>query len=301
MPHWSNAHLMFCEGPHDAAVLNRLLKTQLGFKQQPLKLSELPYPLSNVMQTSFKTRASEDLRLDLAKKFFLPDYVSARDSVLTLIFSYGGSNRQASMLPFLENVFALLEVTSFSGLEQMAARPAYAYTVFADADAMGESNVRALISNEFAKVGESSWLGSEWERVKGTKAASQATAFGPTAAYVWRKSAEDGGTLEDVVLECLDGDADLQKTLAHLDSRFDWSPPAGATAEQVCAGSAKRLKAAFCVEGQKEKPGGSLGVVLDQSKLLRPDAFKKSAAVQDCLSFLAEWLAPVPLTAAVSK
>lgn len=292
MPQWSNAHLMFCEGPHDAAVLNRLLKTQLEFKQLPLKLSELPYPLSNVLQTSFKNRASEDLRLDLAKKFFLPDYVSARDSVLTLIFSYGGSNRKVSMLPFLENVFELLAVTNFSSLEQLAVRPAYAYTVFADADALGESSVRALISNEFAKVGESSWLGSKCERIKATKAASQSTDFGPTAAYVWRKSAEDGGTLEDVVLECLDGDADLQKTLAHLDSRFDWSPPAGATAEQVCAGSAKRLKAAFCVEGQKERPGGSLGVVLDQSKLLGPDEFKKSVAIQDCLAFLTEWLAP---------
>ncbi|MGI4779090.1 MAG: hypothetical protein ACRYGA_13400 [Janthinobacterium lividum] len=271
-------------------MLNRLLRKNLGFVQQKLKLSELPYPLSNVMQTSFKSRASEDLRLDLAKKFFLPEYVLAKGSVLVLVFSYGGSNRQASMLPFLENVFTLLAAPNFSSLEQAAERPAYTYTVFADADGRGEASTRDLIGNEFATVGDSAWLTNSWVRHKATKGASQTTGFGPTAAYVWRKSAEDSGTLEDLILECLDGDPELQKTLGYLDSRFSWLPPAEATAEQVCAISAKRLKAAFCVEGQKQKPGGSLAVILDQSDLLGADRLQKSNAVQDCLAFLKEWL-----------
>lgn len=294
MPQWSTAHLMFCEGPHDAAFVNHLLKRELGFKQQQLKLSELPNPIADVLKRSFQHRAAEDLRLDLAKKFFLPEYVLARDTTLILVFSYGGSNRKASMQPFLEAVFTLLAVTSFSGSGQAAERPAYAYAVFADADARGESSTRRVISDEFAKVGEADWLSSTaWITVKATKAASQLTSFGPAAAYVWRKSKEDGGTLEDLVLECLDGDANLQKTLEHLDSRFNWSPPAGSTAERVCSHSAARLKAAFCVEGQRQKPGGSLAVILGQSDLLDTDELKRSAAVQDCLAFLNEWLTPV--------
>ena len=118
----------------------------------------------------------------------------------------------------------------------------------------------------------------------------QETAFGPTAAYIWKKWAEDNGTLEDIVLECLAGDAGLQKTLQFLDARFNWTPPAGATPQQVCASAAKRLKAVFCVEGQREKPGMSLGVVLDQASLLKPTAIAKSTAVQDCLTFLRAWL-----------
>lgn len=78
MASWTNIHLMFCEGPHDAAFLNRLLKKQVGYEKVELKLSELPYPISNVLQQSFKTRAADDLRLDLAKKFFLPDFLLAR-------------------------------------------------------------------------------------------------------------------------------------------------------------------------------------------------------------------------------
>ncbi len=290
MPQWSKAHLMFCEGPHDAAFVSHLLKRELDFKQEKLKLSELPYPLANVLKTSFQNRASEDLRLDLARRFFLPEYVLVRESTLVLVFNYGGSNRKDSMQPFLDAVFTLLAVTSFSSIEQQAERPAYAYTIFADADARGVSDTRQLIGDEFSEVGGAYWLSNAWAQIKATKAASQPTSFGPTATYVWRKNHEDGGTLEDLLLECLDGDANLQKTLGYLDSRFDWSPPAGSKPEQVCGHAAARLKAAFCVEGQRKKPGGSLAVILGQSELLGSAELKRSAAVQDCAAFLAEWL-----------
>lgn len=290
MRHWSKAHLMFCEGPHDAAFLSHLLKRELGFEQQKLKLSELPYPLANILKTTFQNRASEDLRLDLAKRFYLPEYVLARESTLVLVFSYGGSNRKDSMQPFLDAVFTLLAATSFSSIEQAAERPAYAYTIFADADARGESKTRQLISDEFSKVGEANWLSNEWMQIKATKAAFQTTGFGPAATYIWRKSQEDSGTLEDLLLECLDGDTNLQKTLGYLDSRFDWSPPAGAKPEQACGHAAARLKAAFCVEGQRKKPGGSLAVILGQSELLGSAELKRSAIVQDSIAFLAEWL-----------
>lgn len=294
MAQWSNVHLMFCEGPHDAAFLNRLLKTELDFTKVSLKLSELPYPISNVIQQSFRTRASEDLRLDLAKKFFLPDYILKRDRVLVMVFNYGGSNRKGNMSPFLENVFALLGAPAFAGTEKPESSAEFAYTIFADADAIGLVAARAKISADLAIIGGEAWLNGPWADFEGTKAVTQESAFGLTAAYIWKKWAEDNGTLEDSVLECLADDAGLQQTMQFLDARFSWNLPAGATAEQVCASGARRLKAAFCVEGQHEKPGMSLGVVLDQTALLRPELIAGSAAVQDCLTFLRAWLASVP-------
>jgi hypothetical protein len=290
MAQWSHAHLMYCEGPHDVAFVAHLLKRELGFSQQLLKLSELPYPLANVLKTRFLNRASEDLRLDLAKRFFLPETVIARGSTLVLLFSYGGSNRKESMQPFLDAVFTLLGTTSFSSIDQQAERPAYAFTIFADADAVGEVATRTSIANDFSAVGGVGWLSNDWVQIQATKAASQPTSFGPAAAYVWRKTQEDGGTLEDVFLECLDGRESLQKTLEYLDSRFDWAPPAGAKPEQVCAHAAARLKAAFCVEGQQDKPGGSLAVILGQTRLIDREDLKRSAAVKDCVAFLGEWL-----------
>lgn len=290
MASWTNIHLMFCEGPHDAAFLNRLLKKQLGYTKVELKLSELPYPISNVLQQSFKTRAADDLRLDLAKKFFLPDFLVAREEALVMIFNYGGSNRQANMSPFLENVFALLSAPAFAGTDQPAEYPNYAYALFADADALGLVGARDQISTDLATIGGVAWLTGAWTGYNGTRAATQETSFGPAAAYIWKKWAEDNGTLEDIVLDCISGDEAFQQTLQFLDTRFNWNPPTGATPKEMCACAAKRLKAAFCVEGQREKPGMSLGVVLDQTNLLKNEAILKSAAVQDCLTFLRAWL-----------
>ena len=297
---WSNVHLMFCEGPHDAAFLNRLLKKQLDFVKIELKISELPYPISNVIQKSFKTRAADDLRLDLAKKFFLPDYLVMRDSVLVMIFNYGGSNRKKNMTPFLENVFALLGAPAFSGTGQLENDPKFSFSVFADADAVGLAGARKLVSKDLAMIGEIAWLSDAWEDYEKTKAVSQASTFGPVATYVWKKWDEDHGTLEDSVLECLSDNDGLQQTLEFLDSRFNWGTPVDAKPDHVCATAAKRLKAAFCVEGQREKPGMSLGVVLDQTEILTAEIIAKSASVQDCLSFLRTWLIPVPLALAAA-
>lgn len=290
MANWSNVHLMFCEGPHDAAFLNRLLKKKLDFAKAELKLSELPYPISNVLQQSVKTRASEDLRLDLAKKFFLPDYLVKRDATLIMIFNYGGSNRQINIPPFLEKVFLLLNTPAFAAGGQPSDLPKFTFTVFADADAVGLEAVRGQISEDLKTIGGSAWLNGEWRMFKDTKAAAQDTAFGSAAAYIWKKSDEDNGTLEDIVLECLGNDQGLQQTMNFLDQRFSWGAPANATPEEICAVSAKRLKAAFCVEGQRKKPGGSLGVVLDQTELLNKDCMDNSPAVKDCVEFLKSWI-----------
>lgn len=289
MTKWSSVHLLFCEGPHDAAFLNRLLKNHLGFKKIELKISELPYPIRDVLQQSFKTRAAGDLRLDLAKKFFLPDFLVVKDTTLGMVFNYGGSNRQVNMTSFLKNVFNLLNAPAFAGMGS-AESPKYAYALFADADMHGKSGALALIRQDLAKIGDSAWLSSEWTAIDHSTAVMQKTNFGLTSAYIWKKSAEDNGTLEDIVLECLASNEGLKQTLQFLDDRFNWIPPPSASPEQVCASAAKRLKAAFCVEGQREKPGMSLGVVLDQTDLLQQKVIEKSPAVNDCLMFLRAWL-----------
>lgn len=290
MSNWSDVHLMFCEGPHDAAFLNRLLKKKLDFAKAELKLSELPPPISNVLQQSVKTRAAEDLRLDLAKKFFLPDYLVERDKILVMIFNYGGSNRQISISQFLEKVFLLLNTPAFAAGGQPYGLPKFTFAVFADADSVGLEAVRGQISEDLKTIGGAAWLSGDWRIFKDTKAATQDTEFGSVAAYIWKKSDEDNGTLEDVVLECLCNDQGLQQTMNFLDKRFNWVAPADATPEAICAVSAKRLKAAFCVEGQRKKPGGSLAVVLDQTELLNKDCMDNSPAVKDCVKFLKSWI-----------
>lgn len=287
MAAWSDVHMMFCEGPHDAAFLNRVLKKLLGFKREKLKSSDLPYPIGNVLQQSFKTRAAEDLRLDMAKKFFLPDYVLGHDARLVLIFNYGGSNRASNMPPFLQDAFALLEATAFSGGQQVP----LSYIIFADADVVGVQGAWRGVVDDLKQIGDQVWLGQDWIPIAGvSNAAWQETTQGRVATYVWCQAEADRGTLEDIVLECMSGQEGFADTLNFVDQRFDWTPPPEASDEKICALSAKRMKAAFCVEGQGSKPGGSLGVVLDQAELLTDERLKASVSVNNCVAFLRKWM-----------
>lgn len=290
MATWKNVHLLFCEGPHDVAFLNRLLKKSLGFKQKNLQVSELPYPVGDVLKQSFQTRAAEDLRLDLAKKFFLPDRVLEHEGILVLLFNYGGSNLKNNLPPFLSKVFTLLAASAFSGGAQVP----LSYVVFADADAAGTKPARQSISASLKKIEGQDWLTTEWTELANLPmAAEQQTPQGRVGAYIWRKQDADQGTLEDIVLECMGDPAatPLEQTIQFVDSRFNWISAAQATPVETCALGAKRLKAIFCVEGQGQNPGSSLAVILDRSDLLSTERLNASVSVQCCVKFLQTWLA----------
>jgi hypothetical protein len=140
-------------------------------------------------------------------------------------------------------------------------------------------------------IGNQEWLKVGWVPFGGTRAVTQSTPNGEVSAYIWRQWSQDLGTLEDVTLECLSDNESILKTFDFLDQRFSWYPAKEAKPDQVCALAAKRLKAALCVEGQREKPGGSLSVILDQTNMLTAENLAKSQSVQDCVRFLDQWVA----------
>lgn len=294
MTSFSHVHLLFCEGPHDAAFLSLMFKRLLGFKRVHLKISEIPYPFSNIFRQSMLTHSAEDLRLDLAKKFFLPDFLLEKDGILVMIFNSGGSTRRAESIGvFLKDVFELLEVQESFSDSSDGVGPEIKFAIFADADSVGTSKVVEQIQRDLAVVGAREWLSENWAPFHGTRAVSQATPKGQVSAYIWRQWRDDIGTLEDVALECLDFGESINQTFEFLDQRFSWAPEDKAKPIHVCALAAKRLKAALCIEGQREKPGGSLSVVLDQANLISGESLVKSQSVQDCVSFLRQWVAIV--------
>lgn len=241
-----------------------------------------------MLKQGFLNRAAEDLRLDLAKKFFLPDQVLVREDILVLLFNYGGSNRAIALQPFLADVFLLLDAAAFSG----GAQAPLSYVVFADADAVGIRAARASISTDLAQIDARPWLKPDWQTITDLpEAAEQETEQGRVGAYIWHRHDADQGTLEDIVLECVDTQPGFSETLGFVDTRFNWMPAEHATPDEKCALAAKRLKAAFCIKGQGDKPGGGLSVMLNQGGLLTPDRLAASVSVQRCVAFLRGWLA----------
>lgn len=271
-------HLMFCEGPHDAAFVGKLLVEVLAFKKIKINLTQIPDPVGAVLMQGMKTRAAEDLRLDLAKKFLLPDYCLRRERILVLIFNYGGGSRPKSVPILLEPVFSLLSEPYFSLMVPLK------YVIYADADALGSSSARQAISSDLARIGEYAWLSNDWGRMPGVDcAAEQESEFGRVAACIWRALDKDVGTLEDIILECLAEDSSFARSRQFADSHFSWPDLSVPVA-------AKRAKAAICIEGQGKKPGSSMAVVIDQSGILSRERLLASRSVQEHVKFLQAWL-----------
>lgn len=289
MAKFKNVHIFFCEGPHDAAFLALLLRKMLGYSRTQLKISDTPFPFSNIFRTSMINRSAEDLRLDLAKRFFLPDFLLTRNDTLVMIFNSGGTSRRGELVaPFLADTFALGSVSSVFGEGPSSAN--VFYSIFTDADSTGSSLALEQISRDLSLISGQNWLNTEWAAFGDTRAVYQTTSNGPVSAYVWKHWSNDYGTLEDIILECFLNDGEIQQTFDFLDQRFSWVVQDQSKKKEVIALAAKRLKAAFCIGGQREKPGASLSVILDQTKLFSAEILEKSQSVRDCVKYLELWL-----------
>lgn len=86
------ALLVFCEGSHDIAFVQQVLKLCLGFHFVKWKFSEYPSPFNSLFKKSVQDHAAGDLSLDMAHKFFLPDSVLQKSEHLVLLFNSGDSS-----------------------------------------------------------------------------------------------------------------------------------------------------------------------------------------------------------------
>ncbi len=68
-----NTLLVFCEGPHDVAFCRLVFKFCFEINKISWKFSEYPSPFNQLFKASMEKHAAQDMSLDMAHKFFLPD------------------------------------------------------------------------------------------------------------------------------------------------------------------------------------------------------------------------------------
>ncbi|MEK7991099.1 MAG: hypothetical protein VSS52_008855 [Thiotrichaceae bacterium] len=109
MSKYFQALLVFCEGSHDIALLNLVFKKIFKFEKVAWKFSEYPAPFDNLFAENVRSHAQEDLSLDMAHKFFLPDNVLDKDDNIILLFNAGGKTQATKVKEFLSNYLVLQE------------------------------------------------------------------------------------------------------------------------------------------------------------------------------------------------
>lgn len=279
-----DALMIFCEGPHDSAFVRMVLGNLMGYTVEKLKFSEMPSPFHRLFETAVKTHAAQDMSLDMAHKFFLPDTVLRKDDTVVFLFNCGGKTQYDKVRTLLSSFIPLYTQakTFVQGAKEVAQSVKYLFLY--DADAEGIDKIVAILNREFSKIGEIDFIDDSWQNTK--------SKFGKIAkdkaVFVWGGSPEKG-TLEDILMPMFDFDAGnkviMEKAKTTISDMFTWELT-HAKAVRSVAESEKYQKAVLTTAGQRKKPGSSLNVILEQSGLISEDAIRSCKITAGFVEFI---------------
>lgn len=283
-----DALLIFCEGPHDSAFVRIVLKKLMGYTVEKLKFSEMPSPFHMLFETAVKTHAAQDMSLDMAHKFFLPDTVLRKDENVVFLFNCGGKTQYDKIKILLSSYIPLFEQARTFSLGAKEVVQSVKYLFLYDSDAEGIDTIIGNLNREFQKIEEKDFVEDSWIKSKSD--------FGKIsknkAVFVWGGSPEKG-TLEDILMPMFDFDVRnkvvMEKTKATIKDLFTWEVSHSNVARAV-AESEKYQKAVLTTVGQGKKPGASLNVILEQSGLITEDALKSCKTTAGFAEFINEFL-----------
>jgi hypothetical protein len=297
------AILVFCEGSHDIAFVQKVLTLCLGFKKRRWKFSEYPSPFNLLFKMSVQDHASGDLRLEIAHDFFLPNSVLQKAEHLVLLFNCGGSSKKDKVKSLLKQFLDLLESMNEGILnsevffyDTQSVVKEVKYLFLYDADCSGTTALFKKIKKDFEVIDkETQWSFNDLN--------VEDNPFGAIAddkaAYVWGEN-EKTGTLEDILLPMFEHDQKVifDKASQFVDTSFKWEIEAPKLKEKI-AEIANRKKAIITCIGQGKKPGFSVNVIIDQAKLIKDDTFLQNSSVKSFADFINKFMGTIQKTIGV--
>ncbi|MBF0347679.1 MAG: hypothetical protein HQL81_08415 [Magnetococcales bacterium] len=283
-----NVLLVFCEGPHDSAFVRLVFRKIMDYKIEKMKFSEMPAPFNNLFHTAMKKHSAEDMALDMAHKFFLPDTVLRNEKNMAFIFNCGGKIKYENVRIFLSSYLILSEnVNTFrKGAKEIAQSVKYLFLYDSDTD--GIDTIVANLNRELGEIDEKKFIVDSWTKTK--------SAFGriakDKAVFVWGRS-PDEGTLEDILMPMFAFDNKnriiVQQAEAAMKNMFQWKMNDPEKIRSV-AETVKFQKAVLTTVGQREKPGSSLNVILEHSKLITDTALSENGTTMEFAEFVNEFI-----------
>ena len=254
---------VFCEGPHDAHFVGRLLKASNLYQEYITPLKEYPTPLDKFISQKFQNRKIEDIRIGRPDNPLVPvcGLKNAEESVLVFPISLGGMDKTSETKSLLEEI-----CDSFA--PDILERPEFDINAISilfiyDADARGLAGTVQLWNDRFSdRFPDGIPAAAQWTEQTGYR----------IGLFVFTGSEEDKGTLEDNLIELfrITNTPLITEAESFLETHFEASANGG---DEV-AYATKRKKGILTICGQTEKKnaGYALSVVVRDTELLN-DAF----------------------------
>ncbi|MEN4601096.1 DUF3226 domain-containing protein [Pantoea agglomerans] len=280
--------LIFCEGPHDVALICLLLSKFFDAQEFRGKFNELPSPYNSMYQKALENHAQLDLSLEMAHKFFLPDRVFIINGTYVSIFNSGGKSRGDKINGFIKNLWVMTENSNTFNVSERGSISSHKYIFIYDADHNSKDAILDEIYTDFSFVGTSSWLTENWI-AHPDEPLSIHTQNGEVAAIIWCNRDTGKGTLEDVLCECIGDDELFSSAKETIQRLHEWELDSDNEQRKI-AETAKMYKATLSLMGQRKKPGGSVNVIIGQAKILNQDNLSKSTTINKIVTFLNDFI-----------
>jgi len=147
-----NIILALCEGPHDVAFLNKILKTA-GFKSnEGLKLGDFPSPMNDMLGREAIKSEVIDLNIQEIRQTLLPTNSLKRDETYLLLYSLGGDGKKASRKSLLEKVKSYIPAEGEIKQGRITEDTTIKIVYFFDADNNGIDRRLLEVKNEIAEI-----------------------------------------------------------------------------------------------------------------------------------------------------
>lgn len=249
---------VFCEGPHDAQLLARLLEESGQYQEFDKPLKGYPKDLSNFFIKQFQSNQLEEIRLHKPSQVWAPvcawQPIGAPETFILPIAIHGIGNMPKAREWLLAS-HSLLAGADVPTQEENRTAALYIY----DADSAGkrqrEDEFAQLFQAELPASGVQSEKWYPHDRLR-------------LAQFIWTADKADSGTLEDLIWDKFkSGNEELAEAVDQVFSTH--FPPQPEQADPL-AYQAKRYKGMLntCGQMNPKTSGASLAVVIRNTPLL---------------------------------
>lgn len=278
---------LFCEGPHDVAFCYLVLKYYFGLATVKEYFKNYPAPLNMLLPQNLQKHTADDLSLDMAHKFFLPDRTMTNGDEHVLLFNMGGKTKVDNPKKFLADFLPLYEQMKFFSKDAQSMLRNVRYVFLYDADHEPAQKIFTDCHDAFKKIGELEFVAHAFVSLPGNPCAARS---GDIAVYILGDPGTGKGTLEDILLPMYMATANdvCRKSEQFVDDCFDWKLGQGNERQQIAA-RARKAKALITTAGQGEKPGRPMTAIIQDDVLGSKANFLASASIQRFAQFICDF------------
>jgi hypothetical protein len=291
--------ITLCEGPHDVAFLNRILKT-VGFRSNDKsKIGEFPFPINRLVPAELMKSRFEELNLIEVRTNLIPTNSLIREQKFVFLYSLGGDAKRESRIRILRQLDSLLPEDGEISDESLPDNFELSIIYFFDADRIGVQRRLQEINSEIIEAFN---FNEQLLESNGTFIKLPKIKIG---SFVFTGDDNESGKLEDVIVPIMQkgNEGIFSSATEYLNGFYDeerlyplkLSILEGQIVEQRSNknGDKQRFdksKSLIAVTGQLQRSGTSNIVCIGHADYLTLEKIRSSEKCQEIIAFFEGFL-----------